>query len=379
MISPFIINDKNLFLDRFPTGQVNRSLQAWDAADEYLLNYLEQEQLTSAKQRILIFNDNFGALSCNLAQHQLYCVNDSFLSHQGIEYNFEQNGISTDNLTLLTSLEDLPSDISIVLFKIPKSKTLLCYQLSQIKQQLSDQVTFIAADRAKEIHSSTLKVFENYLGTTKTSLAVKKARLVFSQLDNNKAPTASSLNAWPLENTEFTINNHANVYAREKLDIGARYFMQNLPNIAADAQVIDLGCGNGVIGLQVLSKQPTANILFIDESYMAIESAKLNIAKNLPSGLAQCQFQINDCLTSVEGGSVDVILCNPPFHQQTATTDHIAWQMFKDSHRVLKKGGELRIIGNRQLGYHIKLKRIFGNEKLIASNDKFVTISAIKR
>lgn len=379
MISPFIINDKNLFLDRFPTGQVNRSLQAWDAADEYLLNYLEQEQLTSAKQKILIFNDNFGALSCNLAQHQLYCVNDSFLSHQGIEYNFEQNGISTDNLTLLTSLEDLPSDISIVLFKIPKSKTLLCYQLSQIKQQLSDQVTFIAADRAKEIHSSTLKVFENYLGTTKTSLAVKKARLVFSQLDNNKALTGTSLNAWPLENTEFTINNHANVYAREKLDIGARYFMQNLPNITADAQVIDLGCGNGVIGLHVLSKQPTANILFIDESYMAIESAKLNITKNLPSELAQCQFQINDCLTSVEGGSVDVILCNPPFHQQTATTDHIAWQMFKDSHRVLKKGGELRIIGNRQLGYHIKLKRIFGNEKLIASNDKFVTISAIKR
>jgi 16S rRNA G1207 methylase RsmC len=73
-----------------------------------------------------------------------------------------------------------------------------------------------------------------------------------------------------------------------------------------------------------------------------------------------------------------LILCNPPFHQQTATTDHIAWQMFKDSFRVLKKGGELRIIGNRQLAYHIKLKRIFGNEKLIASNDKFVTQSAIK-
>ena len=84
MISPFIINDKNLFLDRFPTGQVNRSLQAWDAADEYLLNYLEQEQLTASKQKILIFNDNFGALSCNLSEHELYCVNDSFLSHQGI-------------------------------------------------------------------------------------------------------------------------------------------------------------------------------------------------------------------------------------------------------------------------------------------------------
>jgi 16S rRNA G1207 methylase RsmC len=379
MISPFIINDKNLFLDRFPTGQVNRSLQAWDAADEYLLSYLEQEQLTASKQNILIFNDNFGALSCNLSQHQLYCVNDSFLSHQGIEHNFEQNGLSNENLTLLTSLDKLPENIDIVLFKIPKSKALLCYQLAQIKQQQSDDVIFIASDRAKEIHSSTLKVFENYLGSTKTSLAVKKARLVFSQLDNEKALSASFTTSWPLENSDYILHNHANVYAREKLDIGARYFMQNLPNVAENTQVIDLGCGNGVIGLQVLSKQPEAKVLFIDESYMAIASAQLNIAENLPSANDQCHFQVNDCLTSVEGGSVDVILCNPPFHQQTATTDHIAWQMFKDSHRVLKKGGELRIIGNRQLGYHIKLKRIFGNEKLIASNEKFVTISAIKR
>ena len=52
--------------------------------------------------------------------------------------------------------------------------------------------------------------------------------------------------------------------------------------------------------------------------------------------------------------------------------------MFKDSFRVLKKGGELRIICNRQLAYHIKLKRIFGNSTEIATNSKFVTLSAIK-
>ena len=379
MISPFIINEKNLFLDRFPTGQVNRSLQAWDAADEYIISYLESLELTKSKQKILIFNDNFGAISCNLTEHQLYCVNDSFLSHQGIKHNLEQNSLSNENITLLTSLDPLPSDISIVLYKIPKSKALLCQQLTNIKQQLNKDVVFIASDRAKEIHSSTLKLFEHYLGTTKTSLAVKKARLVFSQLDNDKATSALFPTSWPLENSDFTLHNHANVYAREKLDIGARYFMENLPNVAINAQVIDLGCGNGVIGLQVLSKQPEAQVHFIDESYMAIASAKLNITENLPAAIEHCHFQINDCLTSVEGGSVDLILCNPPFHQQTATTDHIAWQMFKDSHRVLKKGGELRIIGNRQLGYHIKLKRIFGNENLIASNEKFVTISAIKR
>ncbi|MFT5529642.1 MAG: 23S rRNA (guanine1835-N2)-methyltransferase, partial [Alteromonadaceae bacterium] len=31
---------------------------------------------------------------------------------------------------------------------------------------------------------------------------------------------------------------------------------------------------------------------------------------------------------------------------------------------------------NRQLGYHVKLKRIFGNYNEIATNNKFVTLSA---
>ena len=154
--------------------------------------------------------------------------------------------------------------------------------------------------------------------------------------------------------------------------------MKNLPDVKSGMRVIDLGCGNGVIGLTVLAQQPEAFVTFVDESYMAVDSAKANISKNLPDQIERCEFSINDCLADVEPNSVDLVLCNPPFHQQNATTDHIAWQMFRDSHRVLKKGGELRIIGNRQLGYHIKLKRLFGNEKLIASNDKFVTLSAIK-
>ena len=264
---------------------------------------------------------------------------------------------------------------------------LLIEQLIQIKKNIeqcrTDKNTiFIAADRAKDIHKSTLSLFEKYLGTTTTSLAVKKARLVFCQFDQKQTHKSPFPTIWPLTNgtlnRDFSISNHANVYAREKLDIGARYFIENLPNVNENSQVIDLGCGNGVIGLTLLAKQPTACIQFVDESHMAITSAKINIETNLPELAPQCQFHLNDCLTNIASNSVDLILCNPPFHQQAATTDHIAWQMFKDSHRVLKKGGELRIIGNRQLAYHIKLKRIFGNEKLIASNEKFVTQSAIK-
>ncbi len=378
MLSPFIINDKNLFLDRFPIAQVNRSLQAWDAADEYMINYVNEQDLVHQDSKILIINDSFGALTANFTQQQCYCVNDSFLSTQAIQHNLSQNALATEQVTQLTSLDALPQDIDLILFKIPKSKSLLTEQLIKIKNTFNKPVTFIAGDRAKEIHSATLKLFEKHLGATKTSLAVKKARLVFCQFDNPQGYQSPFPTIWPLEHSQFTLSNHANVYAREKLDLGARYFIQSLPEVNPQAEVIDLGCGNGVIGLSVLAKQPKANIQFIDESYMAIASAQSNIENNLAEHVQQCQFQVNDCLTGFAEQSVDLILCNPPFHQQTATTDHIAWQMFNDSFKVLKKGGELRIIGNRQLAYHVKLKRIFGNSKLIATNNKFVTLSAKK-
>jgi len=401
MLSPFFVNDQQLKLSRFPLAQVNRSLQAWDASDEYLLNHIKKEQLICDNARVLIFNDAFGALTTNFCtplevtlpnkslsnKTDVYCINDSYVSGQGITHNISKNQLDDTNITKLNCLDTLPTNIDVILFKIPKSKSLLIAQLIQIKNSVEQSnsnknTVFIAADRAKDIHRSTLALFEKHLGTTTTSLAVKKSRLVFCQFDQKQTHTSPFPTVWPLTNKslhrDFAICNHANVYAREKLDIGARYFIENLPEVTPNSQVIDLGCGNGVIGLTILANQPTACIQFIDESHMAITSAQVNIETNFPALATQCLFTLNDCLTNIESNSVDLILCNPPFHQQAATTDHIAWQMFKDSHRVLKKGGELRIIGNRQLAYHIKLKRIFGNEKLIASNEKFVTQSAIK-
>jgi 16S rRNA (guanine1207-N2)-methyltransferase/23S rRNA (guanine1835-N2)-methyltransferase len=341
MLSPFFVNEKQLELSRFPLAQVNRSLQAWDASDEYLLNHIKDEKLISSTDKVLIFNDAFGALTTtfcepldsfnNSTSHlpndsikhktEVFCVNDSYISSQGIHYNISQNQLNDANITQLNSLDLLPSDIDVILFKIPKSKSLLIEQLIQIKNSISKHslnknTVFIAADRAKEIHSSTLKLFEKYLGTTTTSLAVKKARLVFCHFDQKQSHMSPFPTIWSLPNNtlncEFFISNHANVYSREKLDIGARYFIENLPKVKPNSQVIDLGCGNGVIGLTILASEPTACIQFVDESYMAITSARLNIEKNLPTLATQCQFHLNDCLTNMKSNSVDLILCNPP-------------------------------------------------------------------
>ena len=91
------------------------------------------------------------------------------------------------------------------------------------------------------------------------------------------------------------------------------------------------------------------------------------------------EFRVGDGLVGVPADSVDLVLNNPPFHSHQATTDATAWRMFSGARRALRPGGELWVIGNRHLAYHVKLKRLFGNSQLVASDAKFVVLKAVKR
>jgi 16S rRNA (guanine1207-N2)-methyltransferase len=284
-------------LIRYPKRK-KELLRAWDAADEYLLNYLSESSLDGQNLNVLVINDGFGALTTALSKNKVTHWSDSWLSQQGVKQNFSENNLNANALTLKNSIEDLPGDYDLVLIKIPKSHALLEDQLARIKPVVSEKTTVIAAAMAKSIHTSTLKLFEKYLGPTKTSLARKKARLIFCDVDESipeiKSPYPKS---YTLEGTDFTIINHANVFSRESLDIGTRFFIQHIPRSDHYKKVIDLGCGNGIVGLMAAEKNPAAELIFSDESYMAIQSAKENF-EHVFSGQRKAEFLLNDCLIS---------------------------------------------------------------------------------
>ena len=50
--------------------------------------------------------------------------------------------------------------------------------------------------------------------------------------------------------------------------------------------------------------------------------------------------------------------------------------IIEQSKKVLKPGGELWVIGNRHLGYHVSLKKFFSKVEVMVSNAKFVIIKA---
>ncbi|EDY62886.2 ribosomal RNA small subunit methyltransferase [Streptomyces pristinaespiralis ATCC 25486] len=375
-------------LARFPEDPRD-TLRAWDAADEYLLRHLhgiDDAPPVDLSGTVAVVGDRWGALVTSLAAHatgEIIQITDSFLGQEATRGNLRRGGVEPGAVRLLTARDEPPEHIDVLLIRVPKSLALLEDQLHRLAPSVDADTVVVGTGMVTEIHTSTLKLFERILGPTRTSLAVKKARLIFCSPD----PALPRLpSPWPLRYAlpsdtgvlaGRTVTNHAGIFCAERLDIGTRFFLRHLPRRHGPARVVDLGCGNGVVGTAAALADPEAEITFVDESYSAVASAEATFQDNVPSGTAK--FLVGDGLSALADASVDLVLNNPPFHSHRATTDTAARRMFADARRALRPGGELWVVGNRHLGYHVRLRRLFGNCEVVAGDPKFVVLKAVRR
>lgn len=356
--------------------QPNEPLQAFDAADEYLLTQLHAQQLP-AGSRVLVLNDSFGALACSLAQQaSVTSSGDSHLAHLALEKNLQRNGLAADSVTFVPASELAQGPFDCVLIRVPKTLALLEEQLIRLHGQLAPGAQVIAAAMIKHLPRAAGDLLEKYIGPVQASLAVKKARLLTATPNENAAFQSPYPTRYRLDQPPIELLNHANLFCRDGLDIGTRAFLPHLPKALGNLRVADLGCGNGVLGIVYALSNPQARLTLVDESYMAVQSAQENWQAIL--GDRPVDIRAGDGLAEQPMDSLDLVLCNPPFHQQQVVGDFLAWRMFTQAKTALAKGGELWIVGNRHLGYHLKLKRLFGKVEQVAATPKFVILRAIK-
>ena len=398
-------------IKRLPTRK-SETLQAWDAADELLLDNLATEhalvleEQISNENRLLIINDQFGALTTTLNRHAPDSWNDSSISHLAAQLNHQEN-FKTDSdgdkdsdneasFNAIASTDSLTGSYAIVLIKIPKTLSLLEQQLCSLSQHINSETIIIAAGMTKLIHSSTLALFEKHLGETTTSRATKKARLIFCKVDS-KIISAKTQPAQELTTTRYFADplnseliSYANGFSRDRLDLGARAMMQAMDeNTLPDAEnIADLACGNGVLGLHALTAlgkdvnkvDKQRCITFIDESYMAVAATKENYQQVISDAAKHNivpSFVVQDSVKKPDI-NYDWIICNPPFHIGTAMDTYIANRMFQQSFIALQRTGQLWVVANRHLKYENQIKKIFKNSTIILSNKKFVVIVATK-
>lgn len=361
--------------------QQDEPLQAFDAADEYLLNHLHdlavQEQGLHAASRVLLLNDSFGALAASLAPH---CVvtsgGDSHLGFLALQKNLARNQLPATAVTFVPASQVPEGPFDWVLIRVPKTLALLEEQLIRLHGQLAPGAHVIAGAMLKHLPRAAGDLLERYIGPVQASLAVKKARLLSATPVAKPAVVSPYPSRYTLEQPPLQLLNHANLFCREGLDIGTRAFLPHLPNSLAARRVADLGCGNGVLGIAHALANPQDELTLVDESYMAVQSAAENWRAAL--GERPVTIRAGDGLAEQAPESLDLVLCNPPFHQQQVVGDFLAWRMFTQARAALVTGGELWIVGNRHLGYHTKLKRLFRGVEQVAASPKFVILKAIK-
>ena len=361
-------------LRRFPQ-RTNDPLQAWDAADELLhIAIAEQAAAVASSYQPLVLNDQWGALLMPFAHCQVTTMNDSFVSQQGQLANLKLNQLGSA-LKQISPLAPLSANIDSVWLKLPKSQSLLEYQLAKLSSELNPGTPIVAAAKSKLFTPAVRELFSRYCEDVDISLIQRKCRVLKARIRHVPFVPEKYMSEWQLAEHGLTLQHHVGVFARNQLDIGARLLLEHLP--AAGAQeVIDLGCGNGVLGLVYAKRSPSSAITWVDESHLAVASCASNIELNL-GFKEQYQTRVDDCLSQFASASVDLVLCNPPFHQEHAITEHIARQMFRDAKRVLRKGGEMRLVANRHLPYYHPLKRLFKQVNQVASNAKFVVYSCL--
>ena len=358
---------------RFPIEKQEK-LRAWDAADEYLLNDVAAK-ITTANARILLVNDSFGALAVALHKFKPCVVTDSYIAQVATQENLRLNQINANDVQLFDSINLPTQQFDYILIKSPKTLAFFEDLLIRLQKNLTVNTQVIVAGMVKNMPNSIWQTLARLIGATTPSKAVKKARLIYATPDvAREIPVNPYPTCYQLEETEYQICNHANVFSRQQLDIGTRFFLQHLPANNKYQQVVDLGCGNGVVGLIFAAKNPAATLHFVDESFMAVASAQQNF--KLAFEQRSASFKASDALADFAPDSVDLILCNPPFHQQNTIGNHIAMRMFKQAAQILSVDGELWVIGNRHLGYQGSLKQYFSKVELVAANAKFMILKA---
>lgn len=355
-------------ITRYPKT-TNRSLQAWNAADEFILQHLTENQIVG---KIAIYEDRFGYLTCHLSYKKPISVIEYRSQQKAIHQNLKANNLALmDEASVLARLAE-PVDLALI--KVPKSMGLFRMYLRSASQNLTDEGMAICGFMTRNFTPTMLDVATEFFESVEQTKAWKKSRLMILKAKKESIPALGM--EWikaelpALANIE--LQQYPGVFSSNKIDIGTHFLLDHLPKVESDQTILDLASGNGVLAKALRLQNPFTSIYLVDDSRLAIESSKLNMT-------SECtHFDHNDSLEEFGESFFDLVISNPPFHFGHENNIEVSLDLFHQVYRCLKKGGCFRLVANRHLNYGHHLRKEFSSVHQVAENRKFEILEAIK-
>lgn len=157
------------------------------------------------------------------------------------------------------------------------------------------------------------------------------------------------------------------MFSYERVDTGSRLLVEHLPT-DIKGKVADFCAGWGYVAAEVAVRAKSLKVLDLFEAdFESLEAARRNVsASPVEPGFHWC-----DLSKEPVERRYDVVVMNPPFHQDRDADPEIGQRMIKAASGALKSGGRLFMVANRHLPYRPVLEASFTWVRELALEDGF--------
>ena len=372
-------------LSRWPLP-AEEGRQAHDAADLLLLDTLAGWIACGhSPGPVAVLDDRHGALTLPLlaAGHDVRVHQDEASHERSLDANLDawrrdgRLGPHAGTVHRAAAPEDAVRGARTVLLPLPRSLDELD-RLARIAARGADPgVVLLAAGRDKHMSPRMNAVLGAAFADVVAGRGRRKARVLTAR---GPRPDVAPR---PAEETERDVPGvgrlrlvaHAGTFGGAAADPGSRLLLAALAEEPRPpGRVVDLGCGNGLLGVGAARLWPHVRVLATDQSAVAVAST---LATARANGVAdRLQAVRDDALAGRPDASEECILLNPPFHDGNAVDPAVAHRLVAEAARVLAPGGRLWCVWNSHLRHRPVLEAEVGPTRQVARDRTFtVTVS----
>ncbi len=288
---------------------------------------------------------------------------------QSVEDSFKANALPPPKICFGADFADLqPGHYALALCHMPRGSALQTeiLQLAAALLQPGGRLVFVGATR------------EGIKGVLKEARAIfRRAGIVIRKGGYHAGLARRPGGTFPPPTVSYTTHNITvddtptrlvscpGVFAGDRLDDGAAALIAGMV-ITPGSQVLDLGCGTGLVGLSAV--RAGAQVTCVDVSARAVETTRRTLAANdVPNArvCASCGAE------AVYGQAFDTVVTNPPFHKGHGVDFEVARMFIADAARVLRPGGNLYLVANAFLRYQPWLTEHFSRVKVVWQDKRF--------
>ena len=193
-------------------------------------------------------------------------------------------------------------------------------------------------------------------------------------VNDDKVASKPRMINYSFNGVDFSLESDNGVFSKNELDKGSELLIEQLLPINLGENILDIGCGIGVIGLTLAYFHPSLKVCLTDVNTRALGLCDAN-ANSLKLSQRVTILQ-SDIYEKIEG-KYSSIVSNPPIRAGKKVT----YEIYKGALDHLIDSGSLYIVIRKNQGaLSVKsyLEELFGNVALLAREKGYYVLKATK-